>query len=107
MHFLLLLSIAGLITSTMYALLVVVGALRLAKRRRGEPAGVFTPRVSLLKPLHGWEPDLELHQASSRASSGDTVQLPVEWACAVCQCKSVVAGAYAKCGCAPVFRGQR
>jgi ceramide glucosyltransferase len=64
MHFLLLLSIAGLITSTMYALLVVVGALRLARRRRAADAGVFTPPVSLLKPLHGWEPDLESHLQS-------------------------------------------
>jgi ceramide glucosyltransferase len=64
MHFLLVLSIAGLITSTMYAFLVVVGALRLARRRQGENAGVFTPPVSLLKPLHGWEPDLESHLES-------------------------------------------
>jgi ceramide glucosyltransferase len=64
MHFLLVLSIAGLITSTMYAVLVAVGALRLAKRRRAADEGVFTPPVSLLKPLHGWEPDLESHLQS-------------------------------------------
>jgi ceramide glucosyltransferase len=64
MHFLLALSIAGLFTSTMYALLVVVGALRLAQRRQAADAGVFTPPVSLLKPLHGWEPDLESHLES-------------------------------------------
>jgi ceramide glucosyltransferase len=64
MHFLLVLSIAGLITSTMYALLVVLGSVRLAKRRQGEDADVFTPPVSLLKPLHGWEPDLESHLES-------------------------------------------
>jgi ceramide glucosyltransferase len=64
MHFLLVLSIAGLITSTMYALLVAVGAVRLAQRRQAADAGVFTPPVSLLKPLHGWEPDLELHLKS-------------------------------------------
>jgi ceramide glucosyltransferase len=64
MHFLLILSIVGIITSTMYALLVVVGALRLAGRRKAAEAGVFTPPVSLLKPLHGWEPDLESHLES-------------------------------------------
>ena len=64
MHFLLVLSIVGIITSTMYALLVVVGALRLAQRRKAADGGGFTPPVSLLKPLHGWEPDLELHLES-------------------------------------------
>ena len=64
MHFLLILSIVGIITSTMYALLVVVGALRLAGRRKAAEAAVFTPPVSLLKPLHGWEPDLESHLES-------------------------------------------
>src|SRR5271154_2487726 len=64
MHFLLILSIVGIITSTMYALLVVVGALRLARRRKAAYVGVFTPPVSLLKPLHGWEPDLESHLES-------------------------------------------
>src|SRR5580704_15942542 len=64
MRFLLILSIVGIITSTMYALLVVIGALRLARRRKAAEAGVFTPPVSLLKPLHGWEPDLESHLES-------------------------------------------
>jgi len=64
MHFLLVLSIVGIFTSTMYALLVVVGALRLAQRRQAAEACVFTPPVSLLKPLHGWEPDLESHLES-------------------------------------------
>src|ERR1700677_3607264 len=64
MRLLLVLRIAGLITSTMYALLVVVGALRLASRRQGEKGRDFTPPVSVLKPLHGWEPDLESHLES-------------------------------------------
>jgi ceramide glucosyltransferase len=64
MHFLLVLSIVGLITSTMYAVLVVAGALRLIKQRRAAKADVFMPPVSLLKPLHGWEPDLESHLES-------------------------------------------
>jgi ceramide glucosyltransferase len=59
MHFLLVLAILGLTTSTMYATLVVSGALRFAKRRRTALSGEFTPPVSLLKPLHGSEPELE------------------------------------------------
>jgi ceramide glucosyltransferase len=64
MDFLLLLSIIGIITSTMYALLVATGAVRLAQRRRAMLPGKFAPPVSLLKPLHGLEPDLESHLQS-------------------------------------------
>jgi ceramide glucosyltransferase len=64
MDFLLLLSIIGIITSTMYALLVVTGAVRLAQRRRAMLPGAFAPPISLLKPLHGLEPDLESHLQS-------------------------------------------
>jgi ceramide glucosyltransferase len=64
MDFLLLLSILGIITSTMYALLVATGAVRLARRRRSTLPGTFTPPISLLKPLHGPEPDLESHLQS-------------------------------------------
>jgi len=64
MNLLLVLSITGIITSTMYALLVVAGAVRLAVRRRRSLRGAFTPPVSLLKPLHGPEPDLEAHLQS-------------------------------------------
>ena len=64
MNFLLVLAITGIITSTMYALLVAVGALRLAQRRRTPVPGPFAPPVSLLKPLHGSEPDLESHLQS-------------------------------------------
>jgi ceramide glucosyltransferase len=64
MDFLLLLSIIGIITSTMYALLVAMGAVRLARRRRAMLPGTFAPPVSLLKPLHGPEPDLESHLQS-------------------------------------------
>jgi ceramide glucosyltransferase len=64
MDFLLLLSIIGIITSTIYALLVATGAVRLAQRRRAMLPGTFAPPVSLLKPLHGLEPDLESHLQS-------------------------------------------
>jgi ceramide glucosyltransferase len=64
MVFLLIVSIVGIITSTMYALLVTAGALRLAHRRRAMPPGTFAPPVSLLKPLHGLESDLESHLQS-------------------------------------------
>jgi ceramide glucosyltransferase len=64
MSFLLVLGIIGIVTSTMYALLVVAGAVRLAGRRRKRHSGAFAPPVSLLKPLHGSEPDLESHLQS-------------------------------------------
>ena len=40
------------------------GAVRLAARRRKLPPAAFAPPVSLLKPLHGSEPDLESHLQS-------------------------------------------
>jgi ceramide glucosyltransferase len=58
---LLALSIAGIFTSTVYGVLVVLGALRLARRRRQPSSAPFAPPVTLLKPLHGLEPDLEAH----------------------------------------------
>ena len=64
LHLLLVLSIVGILTSTMYAFLVVAGAVRLARRRRATTSGKFTPPVSLLKPVHGSEPDLESHLES-------------------------------------------
>jgi ceramide glucosyltransferase len=64
MTFLIVVSIIGIFTSTVYALLVAAGALRLAARRRRLSPAAFTPPVSLLKPLHGSEPDLESHLQS-------------------------------------------
>jgi ceramide glucosyltransferase len=64
MNLLLVISIAGIFTSTVYALLVAAGVVRLAARRRRVQPGAFTPPVSLLKPLHGSEPDLESHLQS-------------------------------------------
>jgi ceramide glucosyltransferase len=64
MNLLLVVSIIGIFTSTVYALLVVAGAVRLAARRRKLQPAEFAPPVSLLKPLHGSEPDLESHLQS-------------------------------------------
>jgi ceramide glucosyltransferase len=64
MNLLLVISIAGIVTSTVYAFLVVAGAVRLLNRRRAGLPGEFRPPVSLLKPLHGSEPDLEEHLQS-------------------------------------------
>src|ERR1700743_2824394 len=61
---LLVIGIAGMVTSTVYAFLVAAGAVRLRKRRRARGVGGFLPPVSLLKPLHGSEPDLEQHLQS-------------------------------------------
>jgi ceramide glucosyltransferase len=61
MTFLLVISIVGMLTSTVFAILVAVGAARLAARRQAEQPAGFAPPVSLLKPLHGSEPDLEAH----------------------------------------------
>ena len=54
-------ALAGTVTSTIYCGMVLVGAVRFARRKRREersPAE-FLPPVSVLKPLHGTEPDLE------------------------------------------------
>lgn len=51
----------GTLTSSIYTGMVVVGAVRFARRkRREERAPVeFAPAISVLKPLHGTEPGLE------------------------------------------------
>lgn len=60
LHLLLALGIFGLITSTVYSLMVVAGALHFRRQRVAvDPS--FTPSVSLLKPLHGTEPNLAEH----------------------------------------------
>ena len=60
LHLLLALGIFGLITSTVYSIMVVAGIFHF---RRQQPIvdPVFTPPVSLLKPLHGAEPSLAEH----------------------------------------------
>ncbi len=52
---------AGTVTSTIYSAMVMVGAVRfgLRKRREDRAPEIFLPPVSVLKPLHGVEPDLE------------------------------------------------
>jgi ceramide glucosyltransferase len=54
----------GVVTSTIYSLMVAAGALRFRRGAGGAHAGVFTPPVSVLKAVHGDEPDLELNLAS-------------------------------------------
>jgi len=50
----------GLIACTVFLLLLVIACLRCRRTRRtAAVADCPSPFVSLLKPLHGWEPDLE------------------------------------------------
>jgi len=54
-------ALTGTVTSAIYCAMALVGALRFARRKRREerqPAE-YLPPVSVLKPLHGTEPDLE------------------------------------------------
>jgi len=63
--FVLCLGVFGLFTSTIYAGMVVTGALaylRSRKKNRFNPD--YCPPVSLFKPLHGSEPQLEAHLES-------------------------------------------
>jgi len=56
---LLLIAMFGTVTSTVYLLLVVAGVLRFARRRRKLlKAPAYTAPVSVLKPVHGTEPNL-------------------------------------------------
>jgi ceramide glucosyltransferase len=53
------LSVIGLVSSTVYLILVVIAAMRFrAAGDREKPAGALPP-VTVLKPLHGSEPQLE------------------------------------------------
>jgi ceramide glucosyltransferase len=50
----------GTITSTIYLAMVVVAGVRFWRRRlRDDHASAFLPPLSVLKPLHGTEPELE------------------------------------------------
>jgi ceramide glucosyltransferase len=54
-------AILGTVTSSVYLLLVIAGVFGFAKHRRKavENAPEFRPAVSILKPVHGLEPNLE------------------------------------------------
>jgi ceramide glucosyltransferase len=54
-------ALVGTVTSAIYCLMVAAGAVRFARRKRREERSPvdFLPPVSVLKPLHGTEPDLE------------------------------------------------
>lgn len=59
-RFLLALATLGTLTSTGYLVLVLVAAVRFRRRRRLEEKDRdFVPAVSVLKPVHGLEPNLE------------------------------------------------
>src|SRR5579875_1972743 len=63
------LGLFGLFTSTVFSGIVLAGVLRFVRRRRaalrrGPSDGSFCPPVSLFKPLHGGEPNLEEHLAT-------------------------------------------
>ena len=62
LHLLLALGVFGLVTSTVYSIMVVAGVLHFRRQQvAADPS--FCPPVSLLKPLHGAEPNLAEHLA--------------------------------------------
>ncbi|HVC90515.1 MAG TPA: bacteriohopanetetrol glucosamine biosynthesis glycosyltransferase HpnI [Acidobacteriaceae bacterium] len=64
LDFVLGLGLFGLLTSTIYTSLAMLAVWRFIRRARRASQAVFEPPVSLLKPLHGAEPDLEAHLAT-------------------------------------------
>lgn len=58
------LGIFGLFTSSIFAGLVMASVWRFVRRRKRALNADFLPPVSLFKPLHGAEPDLEAHLAT-------------------------------------------
>jgi len=63
-HILLYLGLFGLLTSTVFTLLAIAGLRRFLSDPVPGAGEEFTPAVSLLKPLHGAEPNLEAHLES-------------------------------------------
>jgi ceramide glucosyltransferase len=61
---LIVLGVFGIITSTIYSLMVVAGAMRFRRGAGDASEAAFLPPVSVLKPVHGDEPDLEKNLAS-------------------------------------------
>jgi len=53
----------GLLTSTVFAGMVLAGGRHHWREKTGGP-GAFAPPLTLLKPLHGDEPGLEAHLAT-------------------------------------------
>ena len=69
LYVLLALAVFGLITSTVFAGMVLAAAPRYLRERRAAESALtarpgFTPPLTLLKPVHGAEPDLDKHLAS-------------------------------------------
>ncbi len=67
MKLLLGLGIFGLLTSTIFTAIVFAGVRKFVvnrSRRKLQGPPIFAPPVTLLKPLHGAEPDLEAHLAT-------------------------------------------
>jgi ceramide glucosyltransferase len=62
-HLLLLCAIVGLLSCTAFLILLAAAWVGLRRRPVPAPSGA-TPPVSLLKPLHGWEPQLEANLES-------------------------------------------
>src|SRR5208282_5402556 len=58
------LGVFGIITSTIYSLMVVAGAMRFRRGASDAQDAAFLPPVSVLKPVHGDEPDLEQNLSS-------------------------------------------
>lgn len=64
LEFVLGIGLFGMVTSTIYTVLAMLAVRRFVGCGQGGSGASFEPAVSLLKPLHGAEPDLEAHLAT-------------------------------------------